>query len=86
MGRKLVGCAPNSGEEELGPRLTQCGQSRGLPARQVSSWSIQPFGHSTPTLQTGRQQDNGPIAYGEPFGQRSDSIWWTVLQTVAQKL
>jgi len=38
---------------------------RGLYARQVSSRSIQSFGHNTPTLQTGRQtdrQDNDPIA------------------------
>ena len=38
---------------------------RGLPACQVSSWSVQPFGHNTPTLQTDRQTgqtDNGPIA------------------------
>jgi len=32
------------GEGQLGPHLTQCGQGRGLPACQVSSWSIQPFG------------------------------------------
>ena len=41
---------------------------------QVSSWSIQPFGPNTPTLQadrTGRQ--------------RSDSIERTVLETVTQK-
>jgi len=36
MGRKLGGCAP-LGEGELGPHLTQCGQGRGLPERQVSS-------------------------------------------------
>jgi len=47
-----------------GPHLTQCG--RGLPACQVSSWSIQPFGHNTPTSQTG-QTDNGLTAQGEPF-------------------
>jgi len=41
--------------------LIQFGKGRGLPARQVSSWSVQPFGHNTPTLQTG-QADNGPIA------------------------
>jgi len=31
---------------ELGPHLTQCGLSRGLPLYQVASWSIQPFGHN----------------------------------------
>jgi len=54
--------------EELRPHLTQFVRGRGLPARQVSSWSNQPFGHNTPTLQTerqtgqDRQTDNGPIA------------------------
>jgi len=72
LGRKLGGCSPLEGE--LGPHVTQCGLGRGLPACQVSPWSIQPFGHNTPTLQTG-QTDR----------QRSDSIGRTVLQTVAQK-
>jgi len=52
----------------MGPHLTQRDQGRGLPACQVSFWSIQPFGHNTPTLQTDRQNsteqnrhDNGPI-------------------------
>jgi len=65
MGRKLGSCAP-FGEGDLGPHLTHCGQGRGLhvPARQVSSWSIQPFGHYTPTLQTDEDRpDNGLIAY-----------------------
>jgi len=48
---------------ELRPHLTQCGQGRGLHACQVSSSSIPPFGHNTPTLQTDRQDK-----------QRSDSI------------
>jgi len=65
------GSVPLLGEAELSPRVTQCGWGQGLPACQVSSWSIQPFGHSTPTSQTDRQ--------------RSDSIGRTVLQTVAQK-
>jgi len=65
------------GEGQLGPHLTHCGQGRGLPAHQVSSWSIQPFGHSTPTLQTGQSDrrtdrtDNGAIAEGEPCYKRS---------------
>jgi len=65
---------PPIGEGELGPHSTQCGQGRGLPACQVSSWSIQPFGHDTPTSQAGQDR------------QRSDSIGRTVLQTVTQKL
>ena len=57
----------------MGPHLTQCGQGRGLPACQVSSWSVQPFGHSARTSNTGQDR------------QRTDSIGRTVLQTVAQK-
>jgi len=37
---------------ELGRYLTQCCLDRGLPPYQVVSWSIQPFVHNTPTLQT----------------------------------
>ena len=62
---------------ELGPRLTQCGQGRGLPACQVSSWCVQAFGHSARTSQTDRQADRS--------GRRSDSVGRTVLQTVAPK-
>jgi len=40
--------------DSLGPHLTQCLMGRGLPLCQVSSWSIQPFGHITPTSQTDR--------------------------------
>jgi len=61
---------------ELGLHLTQCGQGRGIPACQVSSWSVKPLGHNTPTLQTDRQERTDR--------QRSDSIGRTVLQTVAQ--
>jgi len=39
----------------VGPYVAQCGLGRGLPPYQVTSWSIQPFGHNTPTSQTGRQ-------------------------------
>jgi len=65
MGRNLGGCAPLE-EEELGPHLTHCGHGRGLPACQVSSWSIQSFGHSARTLQTDRQTGQ--------TGQQTDSI------------
>jgi len=69
MGRKL-GALPPFWGGELSPCVTKCGQSRDLPACQVSFLSIQPFGHSTPTLQTG-QTDNGLLAQGEPFYKRS---------------
>ena len=49
-GPKIGGLCPFWGE--LSPHLTQCGLGRGLPPYQVASWSIQPFGHNTPTLQT----------------------------------
>ena len=71
------------GECELSPHLTQCGQGWGLPASQVSSWSIQPFGHNTPTLQTDRT-DRQTGQTDRTDRQRSDSIGRTVLQTVAQ--
>jgi len=48
------GCARFGGARSY---VTQCGLGRGLglPACQLSSWSIQPFGHNTPTSQTHRQ-------------------------------
>ena len=53
IGHKLRGggCAPfwrraGSPSSAMLPEPT----ARGLPARQVSSWSIQPFDHNTPTL------------------------------------
>ena len=70
MGQKWGGGCAHLEEGELGPPLTQCSQGRGLPASQVSSWSVQPFGHSARTLQADRtdrqagQTDNGLIAYG----------------------
>jgi len=51
--RKL-GAVPLLGE--LGPHLTQCGRGRGLPPCQVSSSSVQPYGHNTPTLQTAQDR------------------------------
>ena len=71
-GPKIGGLCP-FGEGELGPHLAQCGQGRGLPACQVSSWSVPPFGHNTPS-QTGQTDRH-----------RTDSIGQTVLQTVGQK-
>jgi len=53
-----------------------------LPPCQVSSWSIQLFGHNTPTSQTDRT-DRQP---GQTDRQRSDGIGQTVLQTIIQKL
>jgi len=49
----------------------------GLPACQVSFWSIQPFGHNTPRSQTGQDRQTR---------KRSDSTRQTVLQTVTEKL
>jgi len=68
-GPRIGDYAP-SGKGELGAHLTECGQGRVLLLCQVSSWSVQPFGHNTPTSQT---------------GLTCDSIGRTVLQTIAQK-
>jgi len=43
-GPKIGGYAPLR-KGELGRHQTQYGQGRGLPACQVSSWSVKPFGH-----------------------------------------
>jgi len=59
---------------ELGSHLTQCHLGWGLPPCQVASWSIQPFCHNTPTLQTDRQDRQG-----------SHSIGRTVVVTAAHR-
>jgi len=79
MGRKLgVGLPPPLGGK-LGPHLPQ-----------VASWSIQPFGHNTPALQTGQtgqDRQNGLIAYGEgDFRQRTRFISWTTLALLSLPL
>jgi len=56
VGQKVTGCyVPLSVGGQLGPHLKQCRLGRGLPLYQVAYWSIQPYGHNTPTLQTDRQ-------------------------------
>jgi len=45
MGLKL-GALPPFWRGELSPHLAQCGLGWGLPPYQVSSWSIQLFGHN----------------------------------------
>jgi len=57
MGGKLRGYVP-LGEGDLGLHLSQCGQGRGLHARQVSPWCVKPFGQNTPTLQTRQRGQN----------------------------
>jgi len=66
-------CAPRS-VGELGPHLTQYHLGRSLPPYQMPSWSIQPFGSSTPTAVHQRfkqdsqdMQDNGPVAQDGPL-------------------
>jgi len=80
MGRKRGAAVPLSGE--LGPHLTHCGQGRGLPSCQVSSWSIQPFGHNTLSLEIGQTGQTDKTGH---TWQRFDSTGRTVLQTVVQK-
>ena len=59
------------------PSNTMWPEPRPIPPCQVSSWSIQPFGHNTPTSQTDSMHrrdwtDSGPTAQS------------TILQMVAQ--
>jgi len=49
---KNWGLCPFRGAGELGLHLTKCGLGQGLSPSQVSSWSIQLFGHNTPRSQT----------------------------------
>jgi len=49
-----IGGLPPFGEGEQGTHLTQSRLGRGVPACQISSWSVQPFGHSVRTSQTDR--------------------------------
>jgi len=68
MGRELGRVVPafffGGGEEEPGLHLTQCGRGRCLYlCAKFHILSVQPFGHNTPTSQTGQnRQDSGPIA------------------------
>jgi len=70
----LGGCAP-LGEGELGSHLTQCGQGWGIPACQVSSWYVQPFGHNTHVLQTTDRQTD----------RQTDDISWQQPKVALQR-
>jgi len=70
------------GGGELGPHLTQCGQGQGLPACEVSSWSVKPFGHNTPTLQTG-QTDSRAVATFEATEAAASVVFRTVASVKA---
>jgi len=59
MGRKMGVCC-SLFHWGAGSHLTQCCLGRGLPPYQEASWSIQPFGHNTSTLQT--EQRSRPVA------------------------
>ena len=79
-GTKSGGPAVSLSVGELGPHLTQCRLGRGLPPYQVASWSIQPFGHNTPTLQTVRteRQDTQDV------GSRSIAVRPKIVQHLAR--
>ena len=70
--------------------ITQCDGDQGLPAYQVSSLSVKPFGQNTPTLQTGQtglhRTDNGPIGSGEPFYKRSPRKCWNRISSCWTRL
>ena len=70
---------------ELGPRLTQCGLSRGLLPYQVVSSSIQPFGHNRHEPKIGgcapfRGEQRNPIqhnvAWAVPSGILTHPAVW----------
>ena len=70
IGRKLGGCAP-LGEEELGPHLTQCRLSWGLPPYQVVSWCLQLFGYN----RDGRKIGGGSAPFfGRGAGSPSNTM------------
>jgi len=67
------------GTRELGPHLTQCRLSRGLPPYQVISGSIQPFGDNRHGLRFIRMQcECGeaamPLSVGEA-GSLPNTMW-----------
>ena len=64
-----MGAVPLLMGELMGPHLTQRHLGRGLSPYQVTPGSIQPFDQTDSTRQD--RQDNGPMAYGEPFYTRS---------------
>jgi len=78
----IITDGPKSGRDavplrgEMGSHLTQCGMDRGLPPYQMASLSIQPFGDSTATSQTGEARQDR---------QCSDGTGRTILQTITQK-
>jgi len=66
VGRKVGDAAVPLSIWRAGSYLTQCRLGRGLPPYQVTSWSIQPFGHSR----------RGPKNWGcctAPFRRRAGS-------------
>jgi len=82
MGRKEGAAVPLSGKE-LGPDLTQCRLGQALPRTEwyeLVSWSVQPFGHNTPTLQTDRttvrQHKANRFTNGHPkIGLNLPKLW-----------
>jgi len=68
-GRKVVAVVPLS-VGELGPQLTQCRLSRGLPWSQVASWSIQPYGHNRQSWKL-----VGVVPLFRAAGSPSKTVW-----------
>jgi len=75
------------GYENNGISCVQCRLGRGLTPYQVASWSIQPFGHNTPTLQTGHRFTNAsPKTSCRPLtGILAKSILCILRQSVVNK-
>jgi len=70
MGQEVGGSAVPLSVRGAGSPSNTMWLGQGLPPYQVVSWSIQPFGHNTPTSKTDRT-DNGPISQSEQLYKRS---------------
>ena len=70
--KKWGGCCAPILWGQLGPHITQCHLSLGLPPYQVASWSIQPFGHNGHGLKIG---EGGLCPFGE-WSWSPCNTWW----------
>jgi len=72
---------------EPGPHLTQCRLGRVLLPYQVASWSIQPFGHNTPTMSQTDRQTTVRFDRANRFttGRPETIRGWTITHTTSSR-